>query len=44
MGFSFALMIWGNYAIEYTRGIAEQVMNPGHYINAVLNHRPLQGG
>ena len=43
MGFSFALMIWGNYAIEYTRGIAEQVMNPGHYIDAVLNHRPLQG-
>lgn len=43
IGFSFGLMIWGNHAIEYTRGIAEQVMHPSHYIDAVLNHRPLQG-
>lgn len=43
MAFSFALMIWGNYAIEYTRGIAAQVMHPGHYIDAVLSHQPHQG-
>src|SRR5690606_14376955 len=39
--FSLGLMVGGDSVIQYTRAIAEQVLQPQIYIDAVLGHRPL---
>ena len=39
--FSLGLMLGGDSVIHYTRAIAEQVLQPQIYIDAVLDHRPV---
>jgi multicomponent K+:H+ antiporter subunit D len=41
--FSFGLMIFGNQVIAYTNALAEQILHPQPYIQAVLGHIPVKG-
>lgn len=41
--FSFGLMIFGNQVIAYTNALAEQILHPQPYIQAVLGHTPVKG-
>ena len=36
-----ALAIWGNDVMQFTEALAQQILTPNDYINAVLSHRPV---
>lgn len=38
-----ALAIWGNPVLQYTEALAQQLLQPGEYIYAVLSHIPAKG-
>lgn len=40
MGLGVALTIGGNFVTEYTQALAQQVLQPQEYIDAVLGHQP----
>lgn len=43
MSASIALMLWGNDVMTYTRAVAEQILHPEAYIQAVLSYQPVTG-